>query len=826
MFKSLKGEFLGIFNNKKLLVAIFGILVIPLLYSAVYLWAFWDPYAHVERMPVAVVNHDEGAEYKGKRLAIGDDLVERLKDKESFHYSFVSEKNADRGLQNEMYYLKIEIPKDFSKNATTLQDDKPKSLNLIYTPNEGTNYLSAKIGDAAVEKMKEEVSAAVTKTYAESMFTTIKDVSKGLGEAGSGAGDLNKGIHSAKNGTGGLHEGIDSAKKGTGDLDNGIRAARDGADQVSKGAGDAHSGAKEIQSNLKTLAERSVTFSNGLNSASAGSKDLDEGLKQFSTGLGQMKNGQTNLLEGAKETQAGAGELSDGVEESLKGFADIQGKLPQITEGANLMAKEANALAGNLNQWSAGANETKYGAAEVSGGLKDVLQHLREQRSITNDAQQKAQIDQLIARLEPIYQGSTGVAAGVGQLSSSANEIAAAGSSQFKNGAAKLEQGQMGLSDGIDGLAAGQQKLAKGASELESGQDELIRGLSSFGDKIGEAQMDLNQLSQGSSALTSGLGRLAERSGQMENGTARLAEGSKQLADGTGRLSEGSTELAGGMGQLSEGSAKLEKGMDKLSHGSANLENGMSKLEDGSKELSDKLKDGAKDAEDVKANDDVYDMFAKPVDLKENRVNKVPNYGTAFAPYFLSLSLYIGALVLSIIFPLRNPAVTPNNGFNWFAGKWGVMLTVGVFQALLADFALLQWLGLEVKSVPYLILFSILTSWTYLAIIQFLVTAFDNPGRFVAILVLIMQLTSSAGTFPIELTPKLFQAISQYLPMTYSVAGFRNIISTGNYDFVWHNIGRLGIFFAVFILLTLGYFLLTYKKMKHVFGRNLERAKS
>ncbi|PLT35095.1 YhgE/Pip domain-containing protein [Bacillus sp. V5-8f] len=824
MFTSIKGEFMGIFRNKKLLIAIIGILVIPLLYSAVYLWAFWDPYGHVERIPVAVVNHDEGAEYNGKRLAIGDDLVEKLKNKESFNYSFVSEENADRGLQNEKYYLKIKIPEDFSKNATTLQDENPKNLTLIYTPNEGTNYLSTKIGDAAIEKMKEEVSTAVTKTYAESVFDSIKDSAKGLEEAGSGAGELNDGIQSARNGAVDLQQGAASVKKGAGDLDNGLKSAEEGADQISKGAGDAHSGATEIQKNLKTLAQRSVTFSNGIKSASAGSTKLSNGLQQFNTGLGQMKEGQMQLLEGAKNSQAGAGRLSVGLEDSLKGFSEVQGNLHQFTEGANAMAEGAKVIAGNLNEWKAGAEEAKSRASEVSNGIEGVLNDLKEQSAATKNAEQKQQIDQLIATLDPIYQGSKGVADGVGTLSSNAGEIAATGSSQLTDGAAKMAQGEQALSDGFNQLAAGQQELAKGASNLEKGQGELVSGLASFGDKIIEAQTGMSELSKGSSELTSGLGSLAEGSGQMENGTARLVEGSKQLANGTQRLSEGSSELAGGVGQLSQGSGKLEKGMDQLLGGTTELEHGMGKLEDGSKQLSDKLTEGAKGAAEIKANDEVYNMFAKPVDVKENRVNHVPNYGTAFAPYFLSLSLYIGALVLSIIFPLRNPAIIPSNGFSWFAGKLGVMLSVGVIQALLADFALLQWLGLEVKSVPYLMMFSILTSWTYLAIIQFLVTAFDNPGRFVAILILIMQLTSSAGTFPIELSPKLMQEISSYLPMTYSVSGFRNIISTGNFDFAWHSAGTMGIFFATFLLITLGYFQLSYKRMKHVFSSEAKTA--
>lgn len=91
---SLKSELLGIIHNRKLLIAIIGVMTIPLLYSGTFLWAFWNPYGHVDRMPVAVVNHDKGAVYNGDKLEIGNDLVEKLKDKKSFNWKFVNEKTS------------------------------------------------------------------------------------------------------------------------------------------------------------------------------------------------------------------------------------------------------------------------------------------------------------------------------------------------------------------------------------------------------------------------------------------------------------------------------------------------------------------------------------------------------------------------------------------------------------------------------------------------------------------------------------------------------------------------------------------------------------
>jgi putative membrane protein len=770
---SLKSEFLGVLRNRKLLIAVIGVMTIPLLYSGTFLWAFWDPYGHVDRMPVAIVNQDQGAVYNGKRLEIGNDLVKNLKKKKSFDWQYVSEKQANKGLEKQEYYIKIEIPKDFSKNATTLQSDQPKKLNLIYTPNEGFNYLSSKIGDSAVTKIKDEVAGTVTETYAESMFTNIKDVAKGLDKASNGAGDL--------------YDGIDQARNGAGDLDTGIRTAKSGASNLSKGAKSVDSGAKQIQQNLALLAGKSVAFSQGVVTASTGSKQVQSGLQQFGTGLGQMKEGNAQLLDGAKKTEAGAKELSEGLDSAAA-------KLPELQNGSKQLADNMGQLASSIEKWKQGAGDTKTGADKVSQGIKQIADQVSAMADGTADPIEKARLEGLEASLQQLLEGSRKVSGGVASLSDNAG-LLKQGADQLAVGAGQLNQGQ-------SQLAAGVNQLSAGAKQLTGGQVQLTQGLGVFASKLNEAEKGFSQITGGSSSLTSGLNQ--------------LASGSVLLQDGTEKLAQGSTQLAAGTDKLSKGNADLMNGMDRLADGSSQLTSGMGKLSDGSKELSTELNKGANDANDVKANKSVYNMFAKPVNLKADRMNHVPDYGTGFTPYFLSLSLFVGALMLSIIFPMLEPATTPKSGFGWFAGKLGILLTVGIGQALLADVVLLQGLGLVVKSVPYFIMLSIFASWTFLAIIQFLVTVLDNPGRFLGVIILILQLTSSAGTYPIELVPKILQKMNHFLPMTYTIAGFRAIISTGDLSFLWENMAYISIFFVAFLSATLTFFVVKFKRQNHL----------
>ncbi|WP_110114366.1 YhgE/Pip domain-containing protein [Bacillus sp. CGMCC 1.16541] len=794
---TLRSEFAALFKNKKLLIPVLAVLFIPLLYAGMFLWAFWDPYDQLDELPVAIVNKDAGATLNEEPLNVGDELVTKLKDNPQFKWKFVDEKEAKKGLEDQTYYMVIEIPKNFSQHATTLQDDKPMNMDLVYTPNESFNFLSAQIGGTAVDRIKEEVSNELTKTYAEEVFSKIQDVSDGLAAASDGATELHDGINKAKDGSSELNNGLVSAKDGTSKLDDGIGKAKDGAGKLSNGL-------DELNGGIVSAKDGSSRLNQGVNQAKDGAGKLSNGLNELNSGVGQMKDGQSQLLEGAQKAQGGSEQLSSGLQKSLAGMKEMDGKLPQLTEGTKGVSDGASKLATSLDAWQQGAQKTKAGAQQVNQGLADMEAQIDQLIKTTDDPQQLAMLKQFKESVAQLSAGNQQVEGGLGELAGSASQLQA-GASDLSTGASQVHQGQVALSGGVKELLKGQEQLANGAAELTKGQGALVQGLETFGEKISEAKSGVSQLAKGGNDLSTGLGELSDGSNELSSGMSRLAQGSNELA-------KGGNDLSSGLGELSNGSTQLFSGVSRLLEGSSELTDGMGQLSEGSNELSSKLQEGADETSKVKANDDVYEMFAKPVEVKEKRVNEVPNYGTGFAPYFLSLGLFVGALLLSIVFPLREPASVPKNGFSWFIGKFGVLVLVGVLQAILADVVLLAFLGIEVQSVPLFVTFSIITSLTYIALIQFLVTTMGDPGRFVAIIILILQLTTSAGTFPLELIPGFLQHFNPLLPMTYSVAGFKAVISSGDYTFMWQNAWILGLFFAATVVGTIIYFTVQHKR--------------
>lgn len=695
--KGFSAELKNILSNRKVLVPIIAILFIPVLYAGMFLWAFWDPYAYLEDLPVAIVNQDEGGELNGEHLQLGKDLSEKLTDSSQFDFHVVDKKEGYQGLEDQDYYILVEIPKDFSQNATTLLDDQPQKLMLKYVPNEGANFLSAQIGETAMREVKAEISKQIVATYSEGIFEKVTEMAGGLEKASDGAAQLN-------DGTSQLNDGVE-----------------------------------KIKENLELLAGKSIEFEQGVQSAAAGSTTLAQGSQVLNQGLQEIDAKLPQLVTGTAKTQAGA--------------EQIKNELP------------AGIAAGIKDQLAASTTQ-------LNGGIDQFESQLGQALSAQIAGQMAAQQKQLAAAL---------IANGVPE--DTVNQIMA-------QAAPTQEQVAQVITPG----------LHQGFTQFKTGVNEQLLSSTTGLEAQFKQQTDpvFNQLIAGISEINSN--------------QAKLQQGIHQLAEGSAALNGGANQLSSGMGELSAGADKFVDGTGQLADGSADLKAGSEKLQDGTTELKDKLADGAEQATAVQADDDTYDMMGEPVKVEKDAINAVPNYGTGFAPYFISLGLFVGALLLSIVFPLRDPAVQPKSGIQWFLSKFGVITIVGVIQALVVDFILLVGLGIQVKSLPLFIVTSIITSIVFITLVQMLVTTLADAGRFVAILILIMQLTTSAGTFPLQLIPNALQAVNAYLPMTYTVQAFKAVISSGDFSYMWHNNLILLAFAAGFMLVTLGYFTIKFKR--------------
>ncbi|OQR55250.1 YhgE/Pip domain-containing protein [Bacillus sp. CDB3] len=849
--KLLSKEFAEIIKSKKILIPIIAVLFVPILYAGMFLWAFWDPYEQLDDLPVAVVNLDKGAELDGKPIEVGKGLIDNLKDNKSFKWEFVSEKEAKEGMEGRKYYMLVRIPDDFSSNATTLLKDDPKPLNLEYIPNESLNFLSSQIGGTAIEKIKSEVSSTLTKTYAEKMFDSIKDVSKGLADGADGANKLHDGASELHDGSSKVTDGLHTLQGKSGEMKDGVQKLADGSNKLQDGS-------EKVTAGLNTLNSKTGEMQTGIGRLQGGSEKVTAGLNTLNSKTGEMQTGIGKLQDGSQkvtaglntlvsktgELKTGTNELSTGMEKLAGGQSELEGYSQKIEKGLqelnstvkNLgeMQSKVPTILNTLNEKIDGAGEnvsqlnefTQSTAGDAKTAAQDVANLQKQIESLPKEYQEQLQpyIANAAKSTATVQQKAIGVAGGTNKLNEEVKQLKAginqttgdaqnklpntAGLQSLTDGIEKLASAQKGFVENFQGFGKKLNAAKEGANKFKNESGQLIDGINQLADGSGKVTGGLDTLSAGANQMAGGVNQLVDGSSQVTGGLGTLSVGTNQmiggvnqLADGSGKVTTGLGTLNGGLNKMSTGSTQLIEGVNKLTDGSGKVTDGLVKVNDGSSELAEKLGEGAEKTGEVKGTDKTYDMFASPVKVKVEKMAEVPNYGTGFTPYFLSLGLFVGALLLSIVYPLRDTVGVPKSGFSWFISKFGVLLSVGIIQAIVADVILLFGLGVEVQSIPYFILFSIVTSLAFIALIQCLVTAFGDAGRFIAILTLIMQLTTSAGTFPLELIPKFLQHFNAWLPMTYSVSGFKAVVSSGDYNFMWQNIGILMIFI---VLLSLG----------------------
>lgn len=699
------------------IISVIAVIFIPILYSGMLIAAFWDPYGHLDKLPVAVVNLDKGAEYEGTSLHVGSDLVDELKKNKEFDWKFISDKAADQGIKDNEYYMKITIPDNFSAQATTLMNDNPQPAELIYEPNGDYNFIAGQIGNSAIKDIKSQVSAKVTETYTSSLLDKVSDISGGLADAGSGAGDLHDGASKIEDGTAKLKDNLSKLVSGTAELDNGISPLQTGVNKLGAGAQDLSSGTASLAS--------------GLDQLSAAHKQLEAGTTQAVQGVSQ-------LAEGIKSTQAGDKQINAGLHTSLDGSKQLQQGLQSAVSSSEQLAGGANSVADGLSQL------------------------VKANPALANDPS----VQKLLAASQAVAQGTKQLQDGQQQL--------LAGSSQ-------LVAGNEQLVSGSDQVVGGETQLSAGADKLVAAGPQLTGGMQQFGAKLDEA-----------------------------------AAGSHKLTQGAGQLAEGTNTLKSGVAQLGGGVSALVSGSKQLDAGAGTLKDGVQQLVSGSGELADKLNSAADETSKVKGTDNMVSMYASPVNLTENDTRKIGKYGTGIAPYFLSLGLFVGALLSTIILSMRGNPDPEVTGWQRFVSKFLSFGGMSLFQSIVAAFIVHSIIGLEVASVSRFYLFTFVTSLTFMMIIQAIVTWLDQPGRFVAVLLLIFQLTTSGGTFPVELLPSWMRPIHPWLPMSHSVDGFKAVIASGDFSLMWKQLDVLLVYAVIFVALTLVYFVMNTPRRQEV----------
>src|SRR5690625_1134394 len=757
-----------------------------------------------------------------------------------------------------------------------MMDEVPEKVHLIYQPNESYNFLASQIGETAMLQIEMAIEEKITETYAETIFENIKEVADGLQDASEATEELNDGAMELQDGSKELQENLFTLASKTVEFSEGIDTATDGIRELREGTSALSSGIAELYDNSNKLRNASNDLETGANSLADGITEANDGIQALDQNVPLLIDGTNQVQEGLTTFHKQLPkEMATQVSDTIVAYKDPVRKQIEKTIHDKLTAYEPTIATSLTEQIASGTAKTIVDEAnnmidvapeEVSSIIaSELINHVKALEAskketlieeistiLTNADVADETIQEVTGKIEQHSPNYDEVEKQIQEkielkLAESLNDVQITEAQQKELEVSIQEKAapkvEAGVEQALDEVTKGvdhtlddyEAKLLANLDDVTDGLEEEI--YDALSKPIGQLQSGLNELNDGQTSLQSGVKALSTGTSQLQAGSEELKTGQHNYVtnmnkftssmatanQGANELLQGTNTLYSGMFEIQDGSVQLSDGAHQLADGSETLSAGMATLVEGTEEFNEEMHDAATEASEVDTDENTYNMIADPVEVKNEKINEVPNYGTGFAPYFLSLGLFVGALLLSIVYPLREPAGIPTSGLNWFFAKFGVLFAIGIIQALIASTFLLVGLGLEVQSVPLFILFAIITSLTFVTLIQFLVTCLDDPGRFIAILILIIQLTTSTGTFPLELIPKALQPLNLLFPMTYSVFGFKAVISSGDYSAMWQNAGVLIAFAIGFMLLTISYFVVMFKRKYATRQETLEK---
>ncbi|MCU4990655.1 YhgE/Pip domain-containing protein [Bacillus cereus] len=468
----------------------------------------------------------------------------------------------------------------------------------------------------------------------------------------------------------------------------------------------------------------------------------------------QLKNKAENVKEDAQQLR---GNLNQGINKANEILDNGREKYDKAVNDYSRLKTELGKAREDLN------NKGINGLDSTKVALNDIRGELQAGKNLVND-------------MIPVMENANKVLADVNSDKNMNNTIA------------KLNKAKDGFQKGIDLTDKGIDAINKGqkpAADVIESINEVSKNVSG---QIGDI------LAKYDSEIVPNFNEAIARTKEMSKNTSQiLKEADKKLPDVKKLLEDSSKGLVDGKKKLADIKAEMPATEKKI------------------KELADKIRDFESE-EDLKdiirlLKNDVEkqsDYFANPVNLKENKLFAMPNYGSAMSPFYTVLALWVGALLMVSLLTVE----VHEEGANYksheiYFGRLLTFLTIGLSQAFIVSMGDIFLLGTYVVDKFWFVLFSLFIGGVFVCIVYSLVSIFGNVGKSMAIILLVLQVAGSGGTFPIQMTPAFFQAIYPFLPFTYAISAIRETVGGMLWDIVTRDLLVLSAFVVVMIVAAL-----------------------
>ena len=854
-----------IFKNPIATILIIAIMIIPSLYAWFNIKALWDPYGNTGELPIAVYSADKPAEFQGKEIAIGKEVIKSLHDNKQLGWQFVdSKKELEDGVRSGEYYAGIYLPEDFSEDLlsfTTGDINKPK---IEYTVNEKINAIAPKITDKGATAIQTQISDEFSKTASSTLLKVFNEIGYDIDSNLVSINKVKSMILSTDENLDtidGYTQQVLDLQKQLPDIKEKLNKANEFIDYLPKVDEmgqkvvelngkmpqlqeqtkiilDLQQKIPEIQNAGKQLAEIDGDFSSIQETMNQGINEAKQGLtiiQQVQDILPDVKNleGQANNL--ASQTKTGANQLKDalpGITTSVKTTLDSIGQVATTTSSlastinqaisdnqltddekqkigevltnfANSIPEQQNAidqLVSFLTKLQENAGNTKLqNIIDALNNAKPVLSILQERVTALNQAIQSGNIDDVKTLLGQVQDAAKNVNSLVSvidpaQASSTVESILNQVISTIETA-----QGALSKADQIDFdslLSSTKATVTNAVAILEKYQKEMPA--------IGQEIHDANTMLNGNmAAIVDGINKGADL---YNNDLPVLANKLNLAADFIQNdWPTVKNEITGTMSTVNEKMPQVETAVnaaaDLITNDWPSIKAGIQKAADAIRkgeqevDLGEVIKllklDATKES----------DFFTSPVELKTNALYPIANNGSASTPFYTALCLWVGAVLLSSV------ATTDyylgkkdRNNFTkreQFVARMLTFLTMAVAQSLIVTLGNIFLLGVDVQNPVYSVLFAVLIGLAFMMIVYVLAALFDNVGKGLAIIILVLSISGGGGNYPIQVSGKFFQMINPFLPFTHAV----NLLRESAGGIYWPNaIPAIWIMIALFIV--------------------------
>ena len=646
--------------------------------------------------------------------------------------------------------------------------------------------------------------------------------------------------------------GVEQLHLGLGNFNSGLVTYTGAVSQLDSGLGQLSSKSPELVGGINQLYTGVESYTGGVSQLNAGLNQFSSGVSAYTNGVGSLATGANQLFNQSATLRMGVEQLNEGIQQlssKLDASSEQKDQIAQLSSGLNQLnqaiqnidvgdTKQLDSVLSSIvslsNQMLASAQSDKATTLANIQSTAAYQSLTSEQQaeisaSVSQNSTDSIQSAQLIVALVQGLQGSLenlqNQSSNLSTLKNQANQvlpIASTSLTGLSSGlteiqgavASKLVPASQSITSGVNAYTAGVDKVSQGASQLSeknstltgslnqlvSGSTTLTQKSSSLTTRVGQLVEKTPELVSGIEKLSTGSNQLNQKSQELMAGVDKLQLGSGQLADKSSQLILGASQLESGANKLADGAGKLAEGGTKLTSGLEGLQTGVASLGQGLGNASDQLKSASTESKNA-------EILSNPLNLSKTDNDQVPVNGIAMAPYMISVALFVAAISTNMIFAKLPSGRHPESRWAWLKSRAEINGIIAVLAGILV-YGGVHLIGLTANHEMRTFILIILTSLVFMSMVTALTTWNSRIGAFFSLILLLLQLASSAGTYPLALTNDFFRAINPWLPMSYSVSGLRQTISmTGN---IHHQV----IFLSVILVLFIGLGMLAYQPKK------------